>query len=136
MRMVLRSILEQEQKPKLKPKQKGKANAKPKQKQKQTQSEEDYKFFEADSEEEAIMQFKKESPDLVLLDIIMPGGDEVGLTVLKKIREINPKAAVIMISAIGQDQTIAECTKLGAMDFVVKPFDDEEVLKVVEKSLT
>lgn len=65
----------------------------------------------------------------------MPGGDEVGLTVLKKIREINPKAAVIMISAIGQDQTIAECMNLGAIDFIAKPFDDHEVLKVVEKNL-
>jgi len=132
MRMVLRYILEQKQKPKQKAK--AKANAKPKQKQKQI--EENYKFFEADSEEQALVQFKKESPDLVLLDIIMPGGDEVGLTVLKKIRAINPKAAVIMISAIGQDQTIAECTKLGAIDFIVKPFDDLEVLKVVERSLT
>ena len=128
MRMVLRYILEQKQKPK------AKANAK--QKPKQTRIEKDYKFFEADSEEKALIQFKKESPDLVLLDIVMPGGDEVGLTVLKKIRAINPKQAVIMISAIGQDQTIAECKKLGATDFLVKPFDDPEVLKVVEKSLT
>jgi two-component system chemotaxis response regulator CheY len=81
------------------------------------------------------MQFKKEKPDLVLLDIIMPGGDEVGLTVLKKIREINPKQAVVMISAIGQDQIIAECTKLGAIDFIVKPFDDLQVAAVVERSL-
>jgi two-component system chemotaxis response regulator CheY len=112
MRLVLRDILEQKQ------------------------DEEGYKFFEADSEEQALMQFKKENPDLVLLDIIMPGGDEVGITVLKKIRAISPKAAVIMISAIGQDQTIAECAKLGAIDFIVKPFDDLEVLKVVERSLT
>jgi len=41
-----------------------------------------------------------------------------------------------MISAIGQDQTIAECKKLGAIDFIAKPFDDPEVLKVVGKSLT
>lgn len=133
MRMVLRYILEQKQKPK--PKAKAKSNAKPKQKQKQTETKESYKFFEAGSEEDALMQYKKQNPDLVLLDIIMPGGDEVGLTVLKKIRGINPKAAVIMISAIGQDQTIAECTKLGAIDFIVKPFDDKEVLKVVGKTL-
>jgi CheY-like chemotaxis protein len=119
MRMVLRHILEQEQKLVNKPK----------------EDEEDYKFFEADSEEKALMQFKKEKPDLVLLDIIMPGGDEVGLTVLKKIREINPKQAVVMISAIGQDQIIAECTKLGAIDFIVKPFDDLQVAAVVERSL-
>jgi len=79
MRMVLRYILEQEQKQKKKQKAKPKtkANVKPKQKQKQTQDEQIYKFFEAGSEEDALMQFKKESPDLVLLDIIMPGGDEV-----------------------------------------------------------
>lgn len=120
MRMVLRDILGQKQK----------------QKQKQKQDEEDYRFFEAGSEEDALVQFKKESPDLVLLDIIMPGGDEVGVTVLKKIRAINPKVAVIMISAVGQGPTIAECAKLGAIDYIVKPFDDMEVLKVVGRSLT
>lgn len=119
MRMVLRDILEQ----------------KLKQKKKQKQDEEDYKFFEAGSEEQALMQFKKESPDSVLLDIIMPGGDEVGVTVLKKIREINSKASVIMISAVGQGPTIAECAKLGAMDYIVKPFDDVEVQKVVGQIL-
>jgi two-component system, chemotaxis family, chemotaxis protein CheY len=136
MRMVLRYILEKEQNQTQKPKGKAKANPQPKQKQKQPQIEENYIFFEAGSGEEALMQFKKESPDLVLLDIIMPGGDEVGLTVLKKIRAINSKAAVIMISAIGQGPTIAECTKLGAIDYIVKPFDDLEVLKVVGRSLT
>jgi two-component system, chemotaxis family, chemotaxis protein CheY len=125
MRMVLRYILEKEQN----------QTQKQKQKQKQKQDEESYKFFEAGSEEEALMKFEEESPDLVLLDIIMPGGDEMGIRILRKIRAINPKQAVIMISAIGQDQTIAECAKLGAIDFIVKPFDDLEVLAVVERSL-
>ncbi len=118
MRMVLRDILER------------------KQKQKKKQDEEHYNFFEAGSEEQALTQFTKESPDLILLDIVMSGGDEVGVTVLKKIKAINPKVAVVMISAVGQGPTIAECAKLGAIDYIVKPFDDSEVLEVVARSLS
>lgn len=138
MRMVLRSILEQEQqrKLKLKQKEKQKPTQKQKQKPKPKSKQKLYKFFEAGSQEEAIAHFEKESPDLVLLDIVMPGGDEVGITVLKKIRAINPEIAVIMISAAAQSETVAECAKYGATDFIVKPFDDKEVLKVVRKSLT
>ena len=92
-----------------------------------------YTIIEAQSGSQAEEKFKKEEPDLVLLDIIMPGGEEEGIKVLQKIRKANPKAKVVMISAVGQDAIVNECKKLGALDFIIKPFDREEVIKVAQK---
>lgn len=94
-----------------------------------------YNIIEAESGAKAEQQFKKEEPDLVLLDIIMPGGEEEGIKVLQKIRKANPKAKVVMITAVGQDSTIEECKKLGAVDYIIKPFDREEVINIVQKHL-
>ena len=96
---------------------------------------EDYKVVEADSGAKALEIFEKENPDLVLLDIIMPGGEEEGVTVLRSIMEKSPEARVVMITAVGQDAIIAECRKLGAKDYIVKPFDAKRVAETVEKCL-
>lgn len=96
---------------------------------------EDYKVVEADSGAKALEQFEKENPDLVLLDIIMPGGEEEGITVLRSIMEKDPNAQVVMITAIGQDAIIKKCRKLGAKDYIVKPFDAKLVAETVEKCL-
>lgn len=95
-----------------------------------------YSIVEAAMGDEAIEQFKKENPDLVLLDIIMPDGEEEGIIVLKKIIKINSKAKVIMLSAVGQDSIINECKKLGAADYIIKPFDSEMVAEAIKKHLT
>jgi len=71
--------------------------------------------------------------DLVLLDIKMPGMD--GMTVLQKMRERRPDLAVIMISAHGSIETAVEATKLGALDFLQKPLDQDELLFRVRKGL-
>jgi len=94
-----------------------------------------YKIIEAVSGSQAKQKFKEEKPDLILLDIIMPDGEEEGIKVLRKIRKDNPKTKVVMISAVGQDAIVNECKKLGAIDFIIKPFDREEVIKVVHKCL-
>jgi two-component system, chemotaxis family, chemotaxis protein CheY len=94
-----------------------------------------YAIIEADSGVKAIEQFKKEKPDLVLLDIVMPQGEEEGVKVLKLILAINSAAKVIMVTAVGQDLMIEECRKLGVRDYIVKPFDDERILQTVEKCL-
>ncbi len=94
-----------------------------------------YKIVEAATGSEAEQQFKEEKPDLILLDIIMPEGEEEGIRVLQRIGKSNPKTKVIMISAVGQDSIIVECKKLGAVDFIVKPFDREEVINTVQKYL-
>jgi len=92
-----------------------------------------YEIVEADSGTKALEQFGKERPDIVLLDIIMPGGTEAGLGVLQRIMKSNPEAKVIMITAIGQDSTIKQCKKLGAKDYIVKPFDEKLVVETVQK---
>ena len=94
-----------------------------------------YEIVEADSGSKAEKQIEKEKPDLVLLDIIMPEGEEEGIIVLKKVMKANPKAKVVMITAVGQDTILEECKKAGASDYIIKPFDKEKVISTVEKYL-
>ena len=74
-------------------------------------------------------KYKKLHPDIVTLNITMPEMD--GLTALKKIMSIDPKANVIIVSAMGQDYNVQEAMKAGAKNFIVKPFNKELVLKVL-----
>ena len=96
----------------------------------------EYEIVEADSGAKTLEQFKKEKPDMVLLDIVMPEGEEEGVRVLREIMKDNPKACVVMITAVGQDAIIEECSKLGASDYIVKPFDEKLVAETVEKYLS
>ena len=92
-----------------------------------------YTIVEADSGPRALAQFEKEKPDVVLLDIVMPEGEEEGLRVLQTIMETHPEASVIMITAVGRDSIIEACRKLGAKDYVVKPFDQSRVIETLER---
>lgn len=96
----------------------------------------EYEIVEADSGAEALEQFEKEKPDLVLLDIVMPQGEEEGIRVLKEIMKNHPQAQVVMITAVGQEAILEECKKLGAKDYIVKPFDEKLVNETVEKYLS
>ncbi len=88
---------------------------------------------EASNGEEAIQMFLDKKPDVTLLDITMPKMD--GITTLKKILEIDPKANVIMCSALGQQKLIIDAIQLGAKDFIVKPFRSERVISSIKKTL-
>ena len=90
---------------------------------------------EAGSGLAAVEQFRVECPDLVLLDIIMPGEQQAGIGVLKTLMEIDPEAQVVMISALGQEVIIDQCKKLGAKDYITKPFDEKKVRETVERCL-
>ncbi len=92
-----------------------------------------FDVVEADGGASAVRQFSKESPDLVLLDVIMPKGEEEGIKTLKQIIKINPEAKVIMITAVGQNSVIKECKDIGATDYIIKPFDEDQVLKTICK---
>ncbi|NCD12905.1 MAG: response regulator [Epsilonproteobacteria bacterium] len=81
-------------------------------------------IFEACDGEEAITLYKEHQPDLVFLDITMPVID--GIDALKRIREINPHALVIMISADRQKSTKEKVLRLGASAILSKPVDAEE----------
>ncbi len=88
---------------------------------------------EAGNGEEAISRFQELRPDLMTLDITMPEKD--GLAALKEIIAIDPGAKIIMCSALGQESKVLESIKLGAKDFVVKPFQPDRVLSAVAKAL-
>jgi DNA-binding NtrC family response regulator len=82
---------------------------------------------------EGLGAFKEEIPDVTLLDIHLP--DVSGITVLEGIKEINPYALVIMITAFGDIQTAVKTIKLGAYDFVEKPFNMEKLKILIDKAL-
>jgi len=82
---------------------------------------------------EAVEQFRALKPDVVTLDITMPEKD--GLAALAEIMAIDPGARVIMCSALGQQSKVLESIKLGAKDFVVKPFQADRVLDAIGKAL-
>ena len=88
---------------------------------------------EASNGEQAIAMYQDTRPDVVLMDITMPGMD--GLTALKKIREIDAGARVIICSALGQQQLIVQAIQLGAKDFIVKPFQPQRVVSALKKAL-
>jgi len=88
---------------------------------------------EASNGEQAITMYQDTRPDVVLMDITMPGMD--GLTALKKIREIDQAARVIICSALGQQQLIVQAIQLGAKDFIVKPFQPPRVISALKKAL-
>jgi two-component system chemotaxis response regulator CheY len=88
---------------------------------------------EASNGEEAIRLYQEKRPDVVLMDITMPGMD--GLTALKRIREFDPAARVIICSALGQQRLIVQAIQLGARDFIVKPFQPQRVVSALKKVL-
>lgn len=88
---------------------------------------------EAANGKEAIEQYEKLQPDLVLLDITMPEMD--GIEALKKIKASYPDALIIMCSAMAQQAMVIECIQGGAKDFIVKPFQADRVLESVKKVL-
>ena len=89
---------------------------------------------EAGNGVEAVQQFRALSPELTTLDITMPEKD--GLQALVEIIALDPGARVLMCSALGQESKVIESIKLGAKDFVVKPFQADRVLEAVGKALT
>ncbi|GAB6173880.1 response regulator [Paradesulfitobacterium aromaticivorans] len=90
-------------------------------------------ILEAENGKVAVSLFREHKPELVLLDITMPELD--GLAALKEMLALEPKAKVVMCSAIAQESMVREALKLGALDFVVKPFRPEELLRTVTKYL-
>ena len=86
---------------------------------------------EAENGAKAVEKYNELKPDLVLMDITMPEMD--GIQALKKIKETDPSALVIMCSAMGQQAMVIESIQSGARDFIVKPFQADRVLEAVRK---
>ena len=86
---------------------------------------------EAENGAKAVEKYNELKPDLVLMDITMPEMD--GIQALKKIKETDPNASVIMCSAMGQQAMVIESIQSGAKDFIVKPFQADRDLEAVQK---
>ena len=96
-------------------------------------SEEDYKVDDAASGEAGLNIVKKEVPDLVILDMRLPGMN--GLETFRAIHKIEPKLPVIIMTAFGSTETAIEATKLGAFDYILKPFDIPDMLALVKQAI-
>ena len=92
-----------------------------------------YDVSTAASGEEAIKQIQDETPELVLLDIQLPGMD--GLEVLQKVKEIDSEIIVVMVTALGVLETAVKAMRLGAHDYINKPFNLDELSIIVKKAL-
>lgn len=88
---------------------------------------------EAADGRQAVQMYRKLKPNLTTMDITMPNMD--GIEAVKHIHEEDPLARIVMVTAIGQRAIITEALKAGASDFIVKPFDPEQVKATVEKIL-
>ncbi|NGM85575.1 response regulator [Paenibacillus sp. 7124] len=94
---------------------------------------EGYTTFQAANGKAALDIVRSDCPDLVLLDMKIPGMD--GLEILKHIKEINTEIKVIMMTAYGELDMIKEATKLGALMHFTKPFDIDEMRVAVNMHL-
>ena len=88
---------------------------------------------EAENGAKGVEKYNELKPDLVLMDITMPEMD--GIQALKKIKQTDPSANVIMCSAMGQQSMVIEAIQSGAKDFIVKPFQADRVLESIKKVL-
>jgi two-component system chemotaxis response regulator CheY len=86
---------------------------------------------EAANGREALERYRVLKPDLVTLDIVMPELD--GVETLRALRQEDAAARVVMVTAIDQKAKLSECIQLGAVDFVVKPFDKQRLASLLRK---
>ena len=95
--------------------------------------EEDYEVKSAPSGETGITMIQSKIPDLVILDMRLPGMN--GLETFQAIHEIEPKLPVIIMTAYGTTETAIEATKMGAFDYILKPFDIPDMLVIIGQAL-
>jgi two-component system chemotaxis response regulator CheY len=92
---------------------------------------------EAQNAKEAVDLYKRLKPDLVTLDIVMPEVDQItSLDAIKSIKSFDTDAKILMVSAMGQEEIIAESIQAGAKDFIIKPFQQSSVINAVQKIIS
>lgn len=84
---------------------------------------------EAINGEDGVSKYKELNPDITTMDITMPVLD--GIEALKQIKEYDPEATIIMVTAAGQKSKMIEAVKLGAVEFLTKPFEPQQILTVI-----
>ncbi len=88
---------------------------------------------EAAEGNEAVNLFLKLRPDVITMDVVMPGMG--GIEAAKKILKIEKNAKIVIISAMGQEHLVMEAINLGVRDYIIKPFSAQDVVKAVERAL-
>ncbi|MEA1963614.1 MAG: sigma-54 dependent transcriptional regulator [Candidatus Aerophobetes bacterium] len=96
-------------------------------------SEEGYKVITAEGGKKALAEIEKGEPDLVILDMVMPGMD--GIQTLKKAKEIDENLLVIILTAYGSIESAVEAIKLGAYDYLTRSIDNERIKIVIKNAL-
>jgi two-component system chemotaxis response regulator CheY len=99
----------------------------------QVLTENGHTVVEAANGAEAVKVYQANKPDCVLMDITMPDMD--GIQALREVLKVDPNARVSMCSAMGQQSMVIEALKIGAKDFIVKPFDTTRVIGAVQKMI-
>lgn len=94
---------------------------------------EGYEAVVAGNGNTALKEISTHSPDLILLDIRLPGID--GMTLLKRIREIDRNIIIIMITGHGDIKDAVRAMKLGAFDYITKPFNNEDIIAAIKNAL-
>jgi len=89
---------------------------------------------EAENGEIGVVKYKEIKPDIVTMDVTMPKMD--GVQTLKLIREYDPKARVVMVTAMGQEQIVKQAVLSGAKSFIVKPFKEDRLVETLNKVLS
>lgn len=90
----------------------------------------DCEVIEAENGKEAVMKDLQESPDGIILDIVMP--EVGGIEALQVIKEVSPDVPVIMLSSAGTPQKLMETLKMGAFDFIQKPYTSAQIKRAIE----
>jgi two-component system chemotaxis response regulator CheY len=88
------------------------------------------RIFEASDGDKAVSKYAETSPDIVFMDIIMPG--KTGVEALKEIRAIDDTARIIMASSVGTQGNLKEAISAGAFDFIQKPIEESELFKLLD----
>ena len=92
-----------------------------------------HRVTEARNADEAVKVYREQGADVITMDIVMPETD--GIETVKRLREVDGKAKIIMISALGHQRTVMRALEAGALDFIMKPFTSDDVLESVNAVL-
>jgi two-component system chemotaxis response regulator CheY len=84
--------------------------------------------------QEALERFRATHPDLVLMDLVMPGWS--GEETLQRLLEVEPGADIIMVSSLGTEEAVSRCLDIGARDFLKKPFKKDELLEFLRNHVS
>lgn len=93
----------------------------------------DFEVIEAENGEQAVQLFKDESPNIIFMDVVMPKKD--GLSALKEIRALSQDVKIVMLTSEVDQATLLRALDQGANHYIIKPFEDDKVLELVQNLL-